>query len=891
MNSLLNSLEYLRGRPFINSVRAKCLDLCYFLAMNNNETLPSELKALGVKGFKAVIKVYSAKEDIQKYFKNTMAIMTEQRKPLETISILAALMKIAQIKKGFFSLRPTSDIEERSLEGYNITEQIYVYLNTNIKEMEANTLINYYKDSFTFLENICNKMSIVTIDEKYFFMIWRLAFSSLSERMEIEFKNFIISNYASLLMNLNIFPYYFADNKIEIKYLSNRRYFKTFTYLFVSTNNAKRLVSILDNGVDFEIKEKVDILLGLNELWNMLMKIDNLNENNKLFMYFTVQVYRSFSLLSHPQFINNIYTNFINRFKFFMKSAIKQDKQQVVSNLMTLTTILFKRNQFKPSIKATKNDKANITIDVNSFLNREGINLSTSIFDFFIKYQQLTRISDNYEIWINNNLVSNVYLIERMKLSDISKNEEDKRLIKLKHNPQVSSLTQIAEEACLNLADSNEMFDIAEYIFKSNNNEDKEKLSMLLHIIPPIKKYNDYLHQELSDSAVCLKQCFSINNSLKFSYLLDITLSNLKNDSGENINSMHNNITKRQISNILLLLKELPVDENFIMNQIKLIKILNIAIKNNVDVKLSKQDRDPLIEKVTDMLIFVLSSNNIKPGTFKTLIHFIFIMKRLRYMNFKDLFLLLEKIENKPEAVEIAIEEASILNFYEEEFSDFIDYINLIKQNNKRSNMNILILKLVTLFFNGKQDLINEYVPFSFDIIVFDVLNLDDKYNMEWLQLKIKCLIDFLTVFDKINIDFYQKFSEWLDYFVLKTESRTTIDKDHFEIFYKKEFMEIVFSLILLLSLRGDTRFELVIKQLERFIQFQPKRGFLESDWMVKMEEDSSNEIKIFKGLKNLGCTCYISSIIQQLFMIPDFTNFILGLHISDRNTNIAKVN
>ena len=56
------------------------------------------------------------------------------------------------------------------------------------------------------------------------------------------------------------------------------------------------------------------------------------------------------------------------------------------------------------------------------------------------------------------------------------------------------------------------------------------------------------------------------------------------------------------------------------------------------------------------------------------------------------------------------------------------------------------------------------------------------------------------------------------------------------------------------------------------------------SDWFIHptMAERSKSG---FVGLKNLGCTCYMNSLIQQFYMIPDFRETILAT--DDYNQNI----
>lgn len=890
MSSLMANLEYLRGSSYINSVRSSCLDLCYYICMSANDGITRQTKALAIKGFKTIIKVYSTREDIQRYFKNAFTVVIQNRKPVETISILYALIKIAKIKKSFLSLRAVSDLDERIVEGYNITEHLHTFLNLNRAEMDASPEVNFYKHAFGFLEHICRKMPNVSISEKHLYMLWTLSFSSVSEKLETEFTNFVISNYSELLMDLSVFPYYFAEDKLVAVSLDNRKYFKTFVYLFVTSNSAKQLVSLVDKNMVFEIREKVDILLGLNELWNIITKIKDNTESNR-FVIFAVQVYRSYSLLSQTPFIMSIYTNFINRFKVFTKNAIRQENEQAVTNLLTLAICFFRKNRFPRPPEVSRDDRLNLTIDVGSFISKGSANLNMSVLEFIVKYKEMTKLHDNYEIWVNDALVANVYILDLMRLSNINKNKEDKRLIKLKYNPAIASLYQLSSQALGQLSQSVEAYDIAESVFSSGSAANKQKLMELLNILPPLKKYSDFIEQELSDSAATLKTCFSTDNPVKFSYLLDIVVKNLKADSYERPNNIKDSITKRQVANIIGLLNEIPTDETTIDNQIKLIGILNTVIKNTIEIKVPKASRDALVAKVTDMFKYLLKNQESSGlGQLKAVLHFIFILKRLRYLNFVALFGVLSSMEGNTQAIQIAIEESNVLNQSEEELSDFMDLLSSIQNEREAKDINVFILKLVNNFLNKKPELIEEYLPFLTHVLTDSILKLDTSYDLQWLRLKIKCLIDFLSVFDQVKLDIYAHIAAWLDHYIFKTQSRANISSKYFAVLDDKEFLEIVFSLVLLLSLRGNPSFELIVQKLEDFIRFQHRRESKEVDWMLRQDDESMAEVRIFKGLQNLGCTCYINSIIQQLFMIPDFTNFILSLKVEDLGSNIAKV-
>ncbi len=64
---------------------------------------------------------------------------------------------------------------------------------------------------------------------------------------------------------------------------------------------------------------------------------------------------------------------------------------------------------------------------------------------------------------------------------------------------------------------------------------------------------------------------------------------------------------------------------------------------------------------------------------------------------------------------------------------------------------------------------------------------------------------------------------------------------------------------------------------MNKILSYAYWRNSTQSDWNIcptYLEKSSTGLV----GLKNLGCTCYMNSLMQQFFMIPDFRNSILEI-------------
>lgn len=326
-----------------------------------------------------------------------------------------------------------------------------------------------------------------------------------------------------------------------------------------------------------------------------------------------------------------------------------------------------------------------------------------------------------------------------------------------------------------------------------------------------------------------------------------------------------------------------------ITDKIKIIKILNKCISVNRSFKIPALNKSGIIKSLMELVNFInQNSTDDKTDNKRNVIVFLFTLKRFRHLTFSQIFNNIS-IENfDPVLIDIFSQVIGELEVDQENISEIVDYLQKIKNDYKELEFNLINLKLINMFLDKKSML--EFEDMAIEIIKTNVLKKDETINATCLKTYLKLLIDFLTKFNGINITIDEQISEWLDFYFFRLYAFEGTETSDFSFMDDKELMETFFSLLLLLSTSKQVDFKLISSKVEQLINFQIRRGNVKKDWDLDLKGDKLVTNTSFKGIANLGCTCYINSLVQQLYMNPLFASFILQLELKDRTSLLYKV-
>ena len=302
----------------------------------------------------------------------------------------------------------------------------------------------------------------------------------------------------------------------------------------------------------------------------------------------------------------------------------------------------------------------------------------------------------------------------------------------------------------------------------------------------------------------------------------------------------------------------------------------NLSNKNGKKIKIRNEVRNQNINKrnfIKHYFDIVMT-----PEMFDYLVN---NQKNISYFNLLssiiDKYIIYCQIEKKNRTI-IDIDNQEEINRFNEKYNKIIDLI--IKRLHNIKGLNKKEQDLLSFPYKNPSDTNSNNLNSNIDRI-------DDINNMLLFLLRI---LEFTSLMTNSIIEYFSKKIDICDFFLLKgifNKCNENYNNANNYISYNSDSKLIIFEIILFLlkylEENGKNISENMYPQDSLYMKIWEilnkyhKLGFWRKnkDWEISYIDTNKKE---FVGLKNMSSTCYMNSIIQQLFMIPMLRESILSI-------------
>ena len=212
-----------------------------------------------------------------------------------------------------------------------------------------------------------------------------------------------------------------------------------------------------------------------------------------------------------------------------------------------------------------------------------------------------------------------------------------------------------------------------------------------------------------------------------------------------------------------------------------------------------------------------------------------------------------------------------------DEFCDFFSYLLVVSSNDYVKKLldpliHKFLIEIITLISNTdkydeiKHDKISHISYFLFKSFLFNddiiVKNINQIYDEQKIDF-IECLYDYLL-----------------------TISKDDIEKMNYDKLIDPSIKEYLFNILGLVTLKHKDYFVKILNKMMNVYKNSDKKT--QNKIETPFDENINLRSKEHKliGLRNFGCTCYLNSLLQQLYMMPSFKKDLFNNFIFPENIN-----
>ena len=776
-------------------------------------------------------------------------------------------------------------INKEKLKEHDIIKASKLFLFQNTKEIENWKSKNLFFAFFQFLEFILFDVKYKRSDLDDFL---NECLKHESFDIKDECKKFIKNT--EHIKDKRILTKHISDIPVEERNI-NSEVVSEYIDGFLMNNSIKQISNNYFQYV-FEIEEGYSKLKNLKQLWLFSLKIKDLNILKTLTDFLTI-LYKSFPLHASKSFIKAMFKNFTDNFCMTIEELINKDDHDSYKKIDKFIEffISFFNSIINPG---EEREPTNISYSINFKYNQRvqvrRLNANTTLLEFLDRVANRDR--DRYIIEKEENLNLNYFsLYERITAYHLDLEIKEGAELKIIPYSKFFDVEFYRKYFKDFLSEYQTFFYTIKELQSVHSDVFSVNLGIMISLVSIHKHNLNFFKKSFSRKDFNKDKTLMFQTTDLFEHSLYNLLNVMKDENAKNKRVISNLIKKNHLKNFIFL---------FFENKVKKSKNIKMTILKII------------IEAVNFKKGTLLTSFKASDGFYKFLLRFLSIpvglefdktttdneiiiknLFSLYFLNSKTIKTILsdinEEIHVNPESgQDIIITTLDILDIipgeeiYAGEINDIVDVKNL---NQKKESSLILLAFVLKFYRTNKLNYIDKERIIG--VLISNILVIKKRdLNSEILLRTIKLLAKYFSSLDRLKKDLSDLVDDWIEFYILRVNREEESHDDYFTLSKNSKNLKILFDL-----LKNYTRIsfnnEKIITAFSTFIQFQKNRGDSKRSWNISTYVPELGKVNKFRGLVNLGSTCYINSCIQQLYMIEGFSGFVINIEADEEEEEV----
>lgn len=877
------------------------------IAVSANQQISNEERLISVKGLSFIMKRDVMINETIKMIQEILRIVQSNSYHVIIIYVLYKALKNLAAKRIIHMSNRFNDISVATLNQNSICKICFLYVSRNNEVLLTWTDKDLYQHVFRVINLWVEFKGTTSIDSYDFDELICFCYNSTHKLLKSATHSFLINNFGILEVVESLYPHFFDISKTQLPKIEkvSVELILLYTELFVLVNTKYAIISSKVSSYTFdtfELLKDVSDLIGENELWTLIYYAGGNEELSQLNIFLN-KIYKSFSITSVKPIIDKIAANFCSKFLTNIVQAYEDDNKNAIINVLNASfTLVNNLKGITLLVEKTYDNSMSLKMNYRNTKKFVSVAANTTLLGLLYAARQEYGTSALPVLMIDNEIVDSFSMLEGAAVDIFRNIAVDERKISLKDKSKVVDLNYYHQKVLSTLANQRGFFTVIENLLRLEDCDICTKVDWMLNTLPPHKLHISYFQIHLSQQDQKFSKIMNYDNYNIFTHYVNILLSIVSWPNDKDCKKVISTIRTKRVNDIYGLIIDIRGDESElshkIKSQISLLNLLFVVSGFNYKFKLRKEYVQFIFDCIFNILDVLNSTKFYKDDIsdmISILVRALFMLNYVRAVSLDKILKSIEKASS--DYVHIAntliTETCNTIDRYPVNALNYSELKLLFNQSKNTSSVNNFSIVYISIILKKYDDkrLVTENLQVKMISFVKTCLSYrKPSCSPSVVILNIKLISSVLRKYKQTTFSLSDDLLTWLDYYILRTDQSKESYSDYFYALADQQSLDTVIDLLTATLSRKDINTDQLYLLLQQFIRYQKYRGMSEHDWSIAQRMQVTDSNNIYRGLTNLGSTCYINTVLQQLLSINEFSEFVQHLQVTDAQSSLAKV-